>query len=64
MNGVEHRIAGPPEADGLDNIPVAVELEDASVFGIVVGTANSDVKETIFDLRLYPQSSFTGPYRS
>ena len=47
MNGIEHRIAGFPEADGRDNIPVAVELEDAGVFGIVVGAANSDVKETI-----------------
>src|SRR5271168_1454342 len=47
VNGVEHGIAGSPEADGSGDIPVAVELEDAGVFGIVVGAANSDVKEPI-----------------
>jgi hypothetical protein len=47
VNGVERRIAGLPEADGGDNIPVVVEREHAGVFGIVVGAADSDVKETI-----------------
>jgi hypothetical protein len=47
VNGVEHGIAGSPEADGSDDIPVAVEFENACVLGIVVGAANSDVKETI-----------------
>ena len=47
VNGVEHRIAGIPETDGRDNIPVAVELEDACVSGIVVGAANSEIKESI-----------------
>src|SRR5258708_24718349 len=42
-----HRIAGFPEADGRDKIPVAVELENTGVLGIAVGAANSDVKETI-----------------
>ena len=42
-----NRITGFPKASGRDNIPVAVELEDAGVFGIVVGAANSDIKKTI-----------------
>ena len=47
MNGIEDRIAGFPESDGRDDVPVAVELEDAGVFGIVVGPPNSEVKEAI-----------------
>jgi hypothetical protein len=35
VNGVERRIAGLSQADGRDNIPAALELEDAGVFGIL-----------------------------
>ena len=47
VDGVEHRIAGLPEADRRDNIPLPVELEDARVFGIVIGAANSDVERAL-----------------
>src|SRR5438045_1126483 len=47
VNGVEHRIAGFPETDGRDNIPVAVELKDACVSDIVVGATYPEIKKRI-----------------
>jgi len=47
VHGIEDGIAGFPEADGCDDIKVAIQLEDAGVVGIVVGTADADVKEPV-----------------
>ena len=47
VNGIEHRVARFPEADRCHDVPIAVELNDPGVFGIVVGAPNSGENESI-----------------
>ena len=44
MNRVEHRVAALAETDSGDNFPVAIELQDTSVLGVVVRAANAEVQ--------------------
>jgi hypothetical protein len=43
VHGVQHRVAGAAEADGRDDRPVAVELEQAHVQGVVVRSTDAHI---------------------
>jgi len=47
VHGIEDGIAGFSEANGRDDIKVAIQLEDAGMFRIVVGAANANVQEAV-----------------